>query len=366
MIPFQIEDTGRKFGEYEEKYLTTNSEEFRQRVNAYCYERGFTPAWQEVSEGVFRMTKHPLVMLYWLLSPLENELDRKQFNGAWCINMSQSCIALNIIVDTFVQQNVLHMKKFTMFYPSIVTSQHPNVALDCPSFRTSILEGNIYEARQILQTLQHVVPSDIIVDLEEDTIYPKLQLSTPEKAYAMKQFVKFMKDAHSEWLHASYNEEYTTALEEEFALMKTCGVDGFSELPYQSDDNLKRKLGLSVIVESQEIEAYPPRCTKAIQEEWEKVLAVHPHATLVTLMKDVPLSVMCTYHTIEGGTPLHYHNSYVKFIPIENAQKWCAIQCTQRGGFRLVFLIDIHPDSTTYRSPVNGKALASYDSPMHV
>ena len=342
---------------YEEKHLITDSLKFQQQVNDYCYGRGFTPAWQEVSKGVFRMTKHPLAMLYWLLSQLENEQDRKQFNGAWRINMSSSCIALNFIVDTFVQQDVLHMKKFTMFYPNVVTSQQPIVALDCPSFRTSILKGNIEEARQILQTLQHMVPSDVIIDLYEDTIYPRPQLSTLEKARVMKQFVKFMKDTHSEWLHASYNGEYTTALEEEFELMKTCGVGGFTERTHLSEDDQKRKFALSVIVEYKKIEYYPPHCTEAIQKEWKNVLVAHPHATLVTSMEDVPLSVIHTAHTIDGGTPLHYHNAYVKFIPIENNHKWCAIQCTRRGGFRLVFLIDIHPDSTTHRSPVDKTAL---------
>ena len=367
-IPFpegclNICSTGQSYGPYAEKHLQTTSRAVKDMLSAFCIEKGFTPDWKEIhtdgNQVNYRMTKHPLLMLYWLAKQQPNNHIRHQFHGAWRINMSPSCIAVNVIVNTFFQQDTLTMNKFTLFYPN-VPQQQMHHSLNYPSFRTSIFNGNIYESRCLLQ--QITFPG-MQINVEEDTIYPEPHLSSHEKAQTLQHFVHYMKQEHMEQLKSSYSGSHETALEEEFALLQQCDV--IECIPSAKDIMYPppRKLSLSVIVDNhfqtKTAEPYPSSCTEIISKTWGTIVAQHPHATLVSSVSEYPDSILHTFHSVDGAIPLHYHNAYIKFIPIDGTQKqkWCCIQCTARGGLRLVFLLDIPHQATTYVSPTNGEPL---------
>lgn len=360
-----IETTGSSYGRFKEKYLQTSSLDIVQHLNMFCVKHGFTPDWIRVhineneddGEYLFKMSKHPLLMLYWLMESQPDEHVRKHFYGAWKINMGVSCIALNIIVDTYIKDEKLKMNKFTMFYPSL--PEKSNVApLNCPSFRPSIFNGShIAESRQMLEN--SVFPG-MILNIEEDTIYPDPNLSSPEKTQVLCQYVEFLKNERPSWLHPSYTGKSNTALEEEYALMQT-HVEGFES--HQPDDltPLTQQLGVSVVVDDygrlSYVEAYPTRCRDIIQQVWKDVVDKHPQATAFSRLQDIPPHIFSTSHTTEHATPLNYHNAYVKFVQVAGSQQWCGLQCTRRGGLRMIFLIDVPETSTVYISPVNGESL---------
>jgi len=268
-------------------------------------------------------------------------------------------MALNIIDSSFVnhQTGTLNVNKFTLYYSFSPSLNVPQISLDSPSFRTSIFKGSIGEARQMLQNISF---EGMVINLYEDTCYPQPDLSPTQKTQVMCNFVQFMLREHPDWLQDSYtcNETYPTVIEEEFALYQQ-NVQDVEE--HSASQQPTTSIAFSIIVDNQfntsaTPEPYPEHCTPIIQQAWQMILNTHPHAQRITRVQDVPQHVISANYTTDDALPLHYHGGFVKFICVSDTQ-WCGLQCTQRGGLRLVFLVDVPNTSTTYISPVNGSSL---------
>jgi hypothetical protein len=301
------------------------------------------------------MTKTPMALLVHLLSVQKDE-DLQAFVGAWKINMSSDCTALNVITKcNRAPDGSLRIDKLTQFYPHTI-NMHSQVDLCAPSFRTSIFKVSINEARQLLQRLSF---GGIEVNAYEDTLYTASHVPQNQKLHVMEQFVHYMLSNHKETLQRSYTGDHETLLEDELALMQEHCVPS-------SDTSIKKVFAVSVVEDACEfnqyhVEPYPKSCTEVILKAIERAKKEFPDKQVATHIDETGEFKYTTFlrhfWIDETWEPTNYYGGYVKFIPCPNTSTLCGFQATKRGGTRMVFPVYVEEGVTSYASPVDGTPL---------
>lgn len=346
-----------KVGEFPLLRFYTSSETIKQDMDSYCVERGFTPGWSTCSHtGHYIMTKTPMALLVHVLNAQPNE-GLRTFVGAWQINMSPDCTALNLIANcTRAPDSTLRIDKFTLFYPFPI-AMHAQEELCEPGFRTSMFKGNIDDARRVLQTISL---DGIVVNLYEDTLHTSSDVPKTHKVQVLGEFVQHMLSHHKETLQASYTGDHETLLEDEFALIQRyCQPN--------TGGSVQKVFAVSVVVNAQQpdtyhVEPYPNRCTSVILRAIEQATAEYPSYQVATCFNDCGefrhTGHQQAFWIDDTWEPTNYYGGYVKFIPCPNTTMLCGFQATKRGGTRMVFPVTITEQDTSFPSPVDGKPMA--------
>ena len=348
-----------KFGRFSLMCFQTLSDRLKEDLDTYCVERGYTPGWSSCPlTGYYTMTKTPMAMLIHLLAAQPND-GLHSFEGAWKINMSSDCTAVNVITNcSRASDGTLCIDKLTQFYPYAMP-MHTQAYLCEPSFRTSIFKVSINEARRLLHSISF---DGIVVNAYEDTVYTASHLPPDQKLRIIGEFVQYMLNNHKEVLQESFTGDHETLLEDEFALMQEFCAP-------KSDSSTRKIFAVSVlrIANQYQVEPYPKRCTSAVKKAIDKARVKYPNQPFAKCLDETG-QFKNTVNQLQlwiddTWEPTNYYGGYVKFIPCPSTSMVCGFQATKKGGLRMVFMVSVKEGDTTYPSPVDGTPLPI---PSHV